>query len=140
MPEKSPTVSPAASAVMKRVELLISWLLVGGVALSMATVLLGLALMFLHHPQYLKSAADLQRLTAPGAAFPNTMGDVARGVVAGRGQAVVALGLLLLIATPILRVAVSLLGFALLRDRAYTVICAVVLIVLLISFLLGTVV
>ena len=50
-----------------------------------------------------------------------------------------ALGLLLLIATPILRVAVSLLGFALQRDRAYTMISAVVLLVLLISFLLGKV-
>ena len=122
---------------MRRIELLISWLLVGGVVTSMATVLLGLLLMFVHHPDYLQSAADLQRLTTPGAAFPNTLGEVARGVVAGSGQAVVVLGLLLLIATPILRVAVSLVGFALQRDRTYTVICAVVLIVLLISFLLG---
>ncbi len=124
---------------MKRIELLISWLLLGGVVTSMATVFLGLALMFSHHPDYLKSAADLRRLTAPGAALPSTPGDVARGVLAGRGQAVVALGLLLLIATPILRVAVSLLGFALQRDRTYTVICGVVLVVLLISFLLGKV-
>ena len=119
--------------------MLISWLLVCGVVISMATVLIGLLLMFVHHPEYLQSAADLRRLTAPGAAFPNTMGDVARGVLAGRGQAVEMLGLLLLIATPILRVAVSLLGFALQRDRAYTVICAAVLVVLLISFLLGKV-
>ena len=124
---------------MRRIELLISWLLLGGVVTSMATVLLGLLLMFVHHPDYLQSAADLQRLTTPGAAFPNTLGEVARGVVAGRGQAVVVLGLLLLIATPILRVAVSVVGFALQRDRTYTVISAVVLIVLLISFLLGKV-
>jgi len=122
---------------MKRIELLISWLLLGGVAISMTTVLLGLLLMFVHHPDYLQSAADLERLTAPGAAVPNTLGDVGRGILAGRGQAVVALGLLLLIATPILRVAVSLLGFALQRDRAYSVISAVVLVVLLVSFLLG---
>jgi uncharacterized membrane protein len=126
-------------AVVKRVELLISRLLLGGVAISMATVLLGLLLMFVHHPEYLQSAADCRRLTAPGAAFPHTLADVARGVLAGRGQAVVALGLLLLIATPILRVAVSLVGFALQRDRTYTVVSAVVLIVLLISFLLGNV-
>ena len=124
---------------MRRIELLISWLLLGGGVISMATVLLGLLLMFIHHPDYLQSAADLQRLTTPGAAFPNTLGEVARGAAAGRGQAVVVLGLLLLIATPILRVAVSLVGFALQRDRTYTVICAVVLIVLLISFLLGKV-
>ncbi len=124
---------------MKRVERLISWLLLGGVATSMATVLFGLLLMFVHHREYLQSAADLRRLTAPGAAFPHTLADVAHGVLAGRGQAVVALGLLLLIATPILRVAVSLVGFALERDRTYAVISAGVLIVLLISFLLGRV-
>ena len=124
---------------MKRVERLISWLLLGGVATSMATVLFGLLLMFVHHREYLQSAADCRRLTAPGAAFPHTLADVPRGVVDGRGQAVVALGLLLLIATPILRVAVSLLGFVLQRDPTYAVISAVVLIVLLISFLLRTV-
>ncbi len=124
---------------MKRFELLISRMLLSGVVISMATVLLGLLLMFVHHPDYLKSAADLQRLTAPGAAFPNTLGDIARGVVTGRGQAVVAVGLLLLIAAPILRVAVSMLAFALQRDRTYAAISAVVLVILLISFLLGKV-
>jgi uncharacterized membrane protein len=136
--ERKPSTAPRPE-VMKRVELLISRLLLGGIVTSMATVLLGLLLVFTHHPDFLRSAADLQRLTAPGAALPNSLADVARGVVAGRGQAVVALGLLLLIATPILRVVVSMIGFALQRDRTYTVISAVVLAVLLISFLLGKV-
>ncbi|MGO9110114.1 MAG: DUF1634 domain-containing protein [Thermoguttaceae bacterium] len=139
MVEKSQAADPSAPAVMKRFELLISRMLLSGVVISMATVLLGLLLMFVHHPDYLKSAADLQRLTAPGAAFPNTLGDIARGVVTGRGQAVVAVGLLLLIAAPILRVAVSMLAFALQRDRTYAAISAVVLVILLISFLLGKV-
>jgi uncharacterized membrane protein len=137
MPQKNQAADQPRPAVMKHIELLISRLLLAGVVISMATVLLGLLLMFVHHPDYLQSAADLQRLTAPGAGLPNTLGDVAGGVLAGRGQAVVALGLLLLIATPILRVAVSMLGFALQRDRAFTLISAVVLLVLLISFLLG---
>jgi uncharacterized membrane protein len=139
MQAKSPAVNAEVPTIMKRVELLISWLLLGGVILSMATVLLGMLLSFVHHPEYLTSAGDLHRLTAPGAAFPCTLADVARGVLAGRGQAVVAVGLLLLIATPILRVAVSMIGFLLLRDRTYTVISAIVLIALLISFLMGKV-
>jgi uncharacterized membrane protein len=132
---------PAARApeVMKRMELLISNLLLGGVATSVTTIFVGVVIMFVHHPDYLRSAADLSRLTTPGAAFPHTIGDVARGVVAGRGQAVVTLGLILLIATPILRVLVSTIGFAIQRDRTYTIISAVVLVVLLISFLLGRV-
>ena len=128
-----------AREVMKRMELLISRLLLGGVATSVTTIFVGVAIMFVHHPDYLRSAADLSRLTTPGAAFPHTIGDVARGVVAGRGQAVVTLGLILLIATPIMRVLVSMIGFAIQRDRTYTIISAVVLVVLLISFLLGRV-
>ena len=127
----------AVPAVMKRIESLISWLLLGGVAISMATVFLGLLLMFLHHPDYLQSAADLHRLTAPGGALPNSLGRRRPRTPCRAGQAVVALGLLLLIATPILRVAVSLVGFALQRERTYTVVSAAVLVVLLVSFLLG---
>lgn len=122
---------------MARIELLISWLLRGGVVISMATILAGLLLMFIHHPEYLDTAADLQRLTTPGAAFRFTLTDVVGGAAAGHGQAFVALGLLLLIATPIMRVAVAIVGFALQRDRTFTVISTVVLLVVLISFLVG---
>jgi uncharacterized membrane protein len=118
-------------------EWILSVLLRGGVVASMATVLVGVALMFVHHPPYLTSADDLARLTAPGAAFPHTLRDVASGIAAGRGQAVVALGLMLLIATPILRVAVSIVAFALQRDRLYTALTAAVLLILLVSLLLG---
>jgi len=139
MPKESRPPAAPPPEVMEFIELLISRLLLGGVVASMTTVLVGVMLSFVHHPEYLKSAADLARLTTPGAAFPCTIGDVARGVIAGRGQAVVAFGLILLIATPIMRVAVSLVGFALQRDRTYTIISAVVMVVLLISFLLGKV-
>lgn len=134
-----PIPSDHNAQVERRVELLISWLLRGGVVASMATVLLGVGLMFFHHPQYLTSAVDLHRLTTPGAAFPRTLPEIARGVLAGRGQAVVALGLILLIATPILRVAVAVVGFALQGDHAFAIISTVVLLLLVISFLLGAV-
>jgi uncharacterized membrane protein len=57
-------------------------------------------------------------------------------VVAAAGGdclAVVQLGLLLLIATPVVRVALSLAGFALERDRTYRVVTALVLAILLFS-------
>ncbi len=47
------------------------------------------------------------------------------------------LGLGLLVATPILRVAISMAGFATQRDYTYTAFTAVVLIVPVISFVLG---
>jgi uncharacterized membrane protein len=126
-------------ARLGHLEVLISLLLRAGVVISLSTVATGLLLMFIHHPGYLRSAVDLQRLTSPGAAFPHTLREVASGLTAMRGQAVVALGLLLLIATPIMRVAVSIAGFGLQRDRAFVVITSAVLAVLLVSFLMGTV-
>jgi len=109
------------------------------VTASIVTILAGVVLMFVHHPSYLHAEADLARLTSPGAAFPHEIGDVAVGLAAGRGQAVVALGLLLLIATPIFRVAVSIAGFAIERDWSFVLITSVVLAVLLVSFWLGRV-
>jgi uncharacterized membrane protein len=96
-------------------------------------------LIFVHHPEDLRAAGDLKRLTAPGAAFPHKPAEVARGIVDGRGQAIVALGLAVLIATPILRVAIAMIGFAIERDRVFAAISAVVLILLAAAFLLGKV-
>ena len=126
------TIEPIGS-----VEILISWLLRVGVVTSLSFVLIGLLLMFIHHPSYLVSVMDLQRLTSPGAAFPHTLRDVVNGLLAGRGQAVVAVGLLMLIVTPIMRVAVSIFAFALRRDRAFVLITSGVLTILIISFVLG---
>ncbi len=65
--------------------------------------------------------------------------DSAHGVVAGalhlRSRWVIQLGLLLLIATPIARVALSLVAFARQRDRLYVVVTAIVLVLLLYSLL-----
>jgi uncharacterized membrane protein len=104
----------------------------------MATVFVGLVLMFMPHPETLTSAAELKALTA-GSAFPHTAGDVLHGLAAGRGRAIVALGLVILIATPILRVAISLVGFAIERDRTFALISAGVLVLLAVSFFLGKV-
>ena len=60
---------------------------------------------------------------------------VTRGAMAGRSDAIVQLGLLMLIATPIARVAFTLGAFALQRDRMYVVITAIVLGLLLYGLL-----
>jgi uncharacterized membrane protein len=117
----------------------IGQLLRAGVVTSMTLVFAGLVLMFLHHPSYLRSAEALRRLTSPGAAFPKSFPEVAAGLKDRHGQSVVALGLIVLILTPILRVAVSIVLFALERDRAFVVITVAVLTILVTSFFLGTV-
>ena len=117
-------------------ELLISHLLRSGVVLSLTLVTFGMALTFFHHPAYFSSARALQRLTAPERG-PHTLADVRAGVMNARGQAFVMAGLLVLMATPVLRVALSLLVFGRQRDRAFVAVTSVVLSLLLLSFLTG---
>ena len=56
------------------------------------------------------------------------------GAVRLDARSVIGFGILLLIATPICRVIFGVVGFALLRDRFYTVVSVVVLVILLYSF------
>ena len=58
-----------------------------------------------------------------------------RGAVSGEGRAVIQLGLLILIATPVARVAMSLVAFARRRDGLYAVVTLIVLAVLLFSLI-----
>jgi uncharacterized membrane protein len=125
--------------LIRRAELIISGVLRVGVVTSLLLVLAGSVLTFLHHPQYASSPAELRRLTQPGAAVPRRLTDVAEGIVHLRGQSIVAAGLLLLILTPVARVAVSILAFRAQRDRTYVLITSAVLTLLLLSFLLGRV-
>ncbi len=63
--------------------------------------------------------------------------EIVRGAMAGNAASIIQAGTLLLIATPIARVAVSLVGFALEHDRGYVVITMIVLAVLLYSLISG---
>jgi uncharacterized membrane protein len=65
------------------------------------------------------------------------VGQIVAGAHALRARSIIQLGLLLLIATPIARVAFSLVAFALERDRTYVVITAIVLTILLYSLISG---
>ena len=68
-------------------------------------------------------------------AFPRTFGGVWRGTTVLRPFAVVELGVLLLIATPVVRVAASVILFLVERDYLYTGITLAVLTLLLISII-----
>lgn len=109
--------------------IIIGWILQAGVILSAAVIALGL-LLLPTRPGGLSG----QRLLN----FPDTLAQVAAGLLILRPQAIIALGLLLLIATPVLRVAVSIIVFAFERDRTYVIITCIVLAILLFSiFFLG---
>jgi uncharacterized membrane protein YfcA/uncharacterized membrane protein len=125
VPENSHEVSAQAQSGMTKG---ISWILQIGVMLSAAIILLGIVLL----------------PTRPGGlspervlAFPQTLSLLASELLVLRPQAVITLGLLLLIATPVVRVAVSIVAFALEGDRRYVVITSIVLLILLFSLFLG---
>ena len=122
---------------VRKVELAISNLLRGGVLTSLLVVLGGVVTTFVHHPRYLHSRRDLHGLTSPGAEFPHSISQVIQGLQHGQGRAIVMAGLLLLIATPVMRVAVSVLAFVYQKDRTFVVITTIVLTLLLVSFVLG---
>ncbi len=119
------------------IENLISITLRTGVLVSIAVILSGVIFTFAHHPAYFSSRPALGQLIDSRENFTSSIGDVARGVRELHGQAIVMLGILLLIATPIVRVAISVFLFAAEHDRRYVVITATVLVLLLISLVTG---
>ena len=118
-------------------EAMIGGLLRGGVLLSICVVTIGLVITFVHHPEYFSSRPSLGELTQPGAHFPSTLRDVVSGVAEGSGQAIVMAGLLLLVATPVARVALSIVIFVIERDKLSVAITAGVLLILLVAFITG---
>jgi uncharacterized membrane protein len=119
------------------VEIAISLILRIGVVTSLSIVVLGTVLTFVHHRDYFSSHEQLHRLTSPPADFPRTATQIWQGVRHGGGEAVIMAGLLLLLATPVLRVAVSILAFIYEKDGTFVIITATVLALLLLSFVLG---
>jgi uncharacterized membrane protein len=119
------------------VDRMISWVLRGGVTISLVVVIAGLIITFVHHPEYFRSRPALGALTNAGTSYPSSIASVIEGVREFRGQAIVTLGLLLLIATPVVRVAVSIAVFVIEGDRLYVVITTAVLGFLILSFVLG---
>jgi uncharacterized membrane protein len=119
------------------VDTAISRLLRGGVILSIAVICTGVLLTFIHHPQYIRSKTALGDLTSVDTVYPHHVRDVLRQIRKERGQDVVMLGLLMLIATPVTRVAFSIAAFVVERDRLYTIITIAVLALLVFSFVIG---
>jgi uncharacterized membrane protein len=118
----------------QRIEVLIGTLLRTGVILSAAVVFLGALLYLAHHGHDVISYAafhgEPERL--------KSVREILQGAMALRPGAMIQLGLLLLIATPVARVAFSAIAFAIERDYLYVVITLVVLGILAYS-LLGSV-
>jgi len=113
----------------RKVEDLIGNLLRVGVLLSAVVVFTGGVVYLARHGG---EAADYRVFHGE----PNelrTIPGVLRETFAFQGRGIIQLGLLLLIATPVARVALSILGFAAERDRMYVAFAVIVLVILLYS-------
>ena len=116
--------------LVRQAELIISHVLRGGVLLSAAIISSGVVLF------YVRAFASGGHGEDPSA-FPHTLASVGQGLARGDPQAIIIFGLLVLLATPVVRVAVSIVAFLLERDWRYVVITTLVLLILLISFFPG---
>jgi uncharacterized membrane protein len=115
----------------QKLEVSIANLLRAGVTLSAAFVLTGGLVFVVRHglapanySVFAGRPADLRHWV-----------DILRAALSLRGRGVIQLGLLLLIATPVARVAFAVIAFAMERDWLYVSISAIVLVVLLYSLL-----
>jgi uncharacterized membrane protein len=113
----------------ERLEGLLGTVLRWGVLSAALVVAAGAAVFLVRHgaepPQYQVFRGEPSDLKT----VPGILGDA----FAGRGRGLIQLGLLLLIATPVTRVVLSIGVFAIQRDRRYVVITVIVLGVLLYS-------
>ena len=117
----------------RKVEVAISVLLRSGVLLAAAVVFCGGILYLVHKggalTEYHVFHGEPTELRHPGL--------VIRSAFSGRADAIIQLGLLLLILTPVARVAFSAAAFAVERDLMYVLMTLIVLAVLLYSLLSG---
>lgn len=111
-------------AALHAMETVISRVLQVGVLLSMGLIVVGGALWASRPP-------------ALGTAYPTTLHALAAGVAAGQPLAVIQLGLVVLLVTPVIRVAASALVFVRDRDTTFTAITLTVLALLLFGLLHG---
>jgi uncharacterized membrane protein len=114
-----------------RIEVIVGYLLRTGVMVSAAIVFAGACVYISRHAH---EPANYRIFQGEPSDF-RTIPGVVHSVTHGRGRGLIQLGLLLLIATPIARVAFCVVGFALERDRMYVTFTLIVLTVLLYSLI-----
>jgi uncharacterized membrane protein len=113
----------------EQIEVVVGNLLRAGVLLSAFVVLIGGAIYLWH---YGRSPMDFTVFRGEPADLRSIRGII-RDALAMRGRGIIQLGLLLLIATPVARVAFSIFGFAKEKDHMYVTFTAIVFAILLFS-------
>lgn len=117
-----------------QVEILIGQVLRTGVLLSCFVTVIGLGLFLLRHASSRPNYRVFHSVNAP----LRSMVELVPNAFHGNPMAIIQLGVLLLIATPVARVAFLVGAFAMERDRMYVVVSGLVLVILLGSILFAT--
>ncbi len=117
----------------QRIETTIGNLLRAGVVLAACVTFIG---GFLYLAQAGSTAPQYRTLHGEPVQFRNVKAIIC-AAISGNGWAVMQFGLVLLIATPVARVAFSLFAFAIQHDRLYVLVTSVVLVILCYSMLGG---
>jgi uncharacterized membrane protein len=117
----------------KALQQLIGKLLRTGITISSLIILSGGILYLLQQGAEPRSAF----LFDGGEPHFTSISGVAQGILHGNSQSIIQAGILLLIATPVARIAFSLAGFIRERDRLYIIISFIVLTILIASMLSG---
>jgi uncharacterized membrane protein len=112
---------------------IIGWILRAGVLISMSVVFIGGVVYLYRHGQ-----THVDYSTFKGVPdFVGSAGGILHGILTGRGRAIIQAGIILLIATPIIRVVFSAIGFVIEKDYLYLGITILVLLIILASMLSG---
>jgi uncharacterized membrane protein len=116
----------------RRMELIIGILLRLGVMLAGSVVLFGAVVYLIRNgtaalPDYKSFHGESAQLS--------TVEGILSGVLQFRGRAIIQLGVLLLIATPVARVVFAVVAFALEKDKLYVCLTLIVLAILMFSLL-----
>lgn len=117
----------------RNIEIIIGNLLRTGVIVSSIIIIVGAIIYLYRHGGSLPEYHSFHGMNNSFYSLPKILS----GVMHGRGQHIIQLGVLILIATPVARVVFSIFGFVEEKDRLYIFITLLVLIIILTSMLLG---
>jgi uncharacterized membrane protein len=125
--KETASAAPAKGFDDRRMETIMGRLLQAGVLLASAVVLVG---GFLYLREHSSKPVDYRTFSGEAADLRYPI-RLLRLLATGDAAAIVQLGVLLLIATPVARVVFAVIGFAIERDRLYLCISLIVLAVLM---------
>jgi uncharacterized membrane protein len=120
--------NPQSASSKLTIEGASAWVLRIGVASSVTVMLIGIGFSFAH------GTISVQRMQSDG--FEYRLSEIGRGIAAGRGKSIIEAGIYLLVLTPVMRVLASMILFVLVeRDRIYSLITLIVLLLTLTGLL-----